>query len=70
MFFQKFCFSSERILYFAFKKHVQIMKKISNSQGENEQRFRKAHGISNEDAKGTCRVCLVAIFFDIDLSIS
>ena len=46
------------------------MTKISNSQGQNEQRFRKAHGISNEDAKGTCRVCLVAIFLDIDLPIS
>ena len=68
---QKFCFSINRMLYFAFLKiYVQIMTKISNSQGENEQRFRKAHGISSEDAKGTCRVCLVAIFFDIDLPIS
>ena len=33
------------------------MAKVLNSQGENEQRFRKAHGISNEDGKGTCRVC-------------
>ena len=33
------------------------MTKVLNSQGENEQRFRKAHGISNEDVKGTCRVC-------------
>ena len=52
-----FAFQMEKYCILLFKKHVQIMTNLSNSQGENEQRFRKAHGISNEDGKGTCRVC-------------
>jgi len=39
------------------------------SQGENEQRFRKAHGISNEDAKGTCRVKDSVLYAAIGITI-